>query len=296
MEKDFDSSLSADRAPDIEVVPGCSFLKQQRGLSLPTPAEVRALNLLTGDIRADDWNRPPPVVVESLGLIVKYGGDVTLIEVQTQMMAREQLKDKVPIPEVFGWTQEDDQTFIYMELIKGDPLCERWPDMIEDERLAVCDELRLMVKSWSTLKQDGHDQLIGSLGKKPLNEVLIRDRPNLTGPYMGANALQQFQDRCRIEISVETLIKFTHADLVPLNILLSRGQNPKVAAVIDWGQAGWYPAYWEYCKAYRITVGEKHFDKASQEEWHEKYLPHILAPVEKETIYYPWLRFILANI
>ncbi|KAI0136921.1 phosphotransferase family protein [Xylariales sp. AK1849] len=116
-------------APHIEVVPDSSFFKEQRGLSLPAPAEVRALNLFTGDIRADDWNRPPPVVVQSLGLIVKYGGDVILVEVQTQMMI-----------------------FIYMELIEGDPLCERWPDMIGDERLAVCDELRFMVKSWSTLK------------------------------------------------------------------------------------------------------------------------------------------------
>lgn len=46
-------------------------------------------------------------------------------------------------------------------------------------------------------------------------------------------------------------IKFTHGDLHPSNILVSpEGTGPaRIVAIIDWHQSGWFPAYWEYCKA-----------------------------------------------
>ncbi|KAH9971223.1 kinase-like domain-containing protein [Lactifluus volemus] len=37
--------------------------------------------------------------------------------------------------------------------------------------------------------------------------------------------------------------KFTHSDIAPRNILVNNG---KIAAIIDWETAGWYPEYWEY--------------------------------------------------
>lgn len=44
-------------------------------------------------------------------------------------------------------------------------------------------------------------------------------------------------------------IMFTHGGLHPRNIIVSAGPNPRVVAIIGWEQAGWYPAYWELCKA-----------------------------------------------
>lgn len=44
---------------------------------------------------------------------------------------------------------------------------------------------------------------------------------------------------------------FTHGDLALGNIILSTtipGSSTKIAGIIDWEQAGWYPEYWEYCK------------------------------------------------
>ncbi|KAJ5535535.1 hypothetical protein N7527_001789 [Penicillium freii] len=71
--------------------------------------------------------------------------------------------------------------------------------------------------------------------------------------------------------------------------------SPEVKAIIDWGQAGWYPAYWEYCKARRVRVDPEYFDDAVQEEWYTKYLPVILDPEDDETYYYPWLWFALSK-
>ena len=44
-------------------------------------------------------------------------------------------------------------------------------------------------------------------------------------------------------------IRFTHGDLTLRNIMISGAPGAqKIAGIIDWEQAGWYPEYWEYCK------------------------------------------------
>ncbi|PNH40487.1 hypothetical protein VD0004_g6525 [Verticillium dahliae] len=127
--------------------------------------------------------------------------------------------------------------------------------------------------------------LTGSIGTRPLRDIFLVYRPELVGPFQGGNAAQQFQDVCGIDISCEIPVVFSHSDLIPPNALLSRGPSPKVAAVIDWAQSGWYPSYWEYCKARQVGLDPEWFSKALQEESREKYLPFFIDPVDDETYY-----------
>ena len=139
---------------------------------------------------------------------------------------------------------------------------------------------------------------LGSLGKQPLNDVFILHESELRGPFQGANAVQQFQDACGIEIDTEHQqipIVFTHDDLVAPNILLSAGPSPSVVGIIDWAQSGWYPAYWEYCKARRVNLNPKLLSFETQEEWRMKYLPTILEPVEDEKHYHAFVYFSLTR-
>lgn len=46
-------------------------------------------------------------------------------EMETQMMVYERLRGRVPMPEVSGWEEDENQGFIYMELT----LMERWGSM-----------------------------------------------------------------------------------------------------------------------------------------------------------------------
>ncbi|KAK2005649.1 kinase-like protein [Colletotrichum eremochloae] len=285
--------MSFDGVPvsgQMKIVPESSFFEQRRAPTLPAPAEVRARN---EELGVASFDRPPPVIFSSLGLLVKYGGKVKLLEAQTQMMIHKQLQGKVPVPEIFGWVEDSGQGFIYMALIEGATLQEKWCDMNEDERRVICEELKEMLKALRALEQDSQDRYVGSLGKQPLNDIFVARRPEVRGPFVGPNAVQQFQDACEIGINGEARIVFTHNDLVAPNIILSLGQNPKVAAIIDWGQSGWLPAYWEYCKARRVNLNPEVFSNATQEEWRTKYLPTILDPVEEESCYHPWLYFVL---
>lgn len=93
-----------------------------------------------------------------MGLVVKYGAGVRVTEAQTQIMIWKHLKDQVPVPEVFGRTEDGGRFFIYVSLIEGVILHNRWVSMREDERWVVCEELRGMVRF---LEQDGHEPYVG---------------------------------------------------------------------------------------------------------------------------------------
>jgi hypothetical protein len=69
----------------------------------------------------------------------------------------------------------------------------------------------------------------------------------------------------------EVPIVFTHGGLHPRNIIVSAGPYPRVVSILGWEQAGWYPAYWELCKA-RWEFSSR----GKLGDWEAEYLPRIL--------------------
>ncbi|RGP73709.1 phosphotransferase family [Fusarium longipes] len=135
----------------------------------------------------------------------------------------------------------------------------------------------------------------GGEGKTPLTDYFVAQKRERCGPYLGINAVRDFHTACRINIEEDVPIRFTHSDLSPPNILISPGPNPKVVGIIDFGQAGWLPSYWEYAKATRSGIVEANFDFGLQEEWTEVYLPKI-HDIPKEEWFDQWILFYLRNI
>ena len=132
----------------ITIIPGSSFSSPHQNRVLPTPDEVRAVNANEHDAFSD---RPPIVCYDHLGLVVKYGRDVSVAEARTQMMVRSELGHQVPAPEVFAWGSSNGEMFIYIALVEGDNAEDRRPDMEEGERQAVCAELRFVARLWRLL-------------------------------------------------------------------------------------------------------------------------------------------------
>lgn len=66
-------------------------------------------------------------------------------------------------------------------------------------------------------------------------------------------------------------VVFTHGSLHPRNIIISAGPKPRVVSILGWEQAGWYPAYWELCKA-RAECSRR----GRLGGWESKYLSWIL--------------------
>ncbi|KAM6516451.1 hypothetical protein FALCPG4_014634 [Fusarium falciforme] len=207
-------SLCSAPTPIAKVFPQSSFFQERRAPALPSPTKIRALNEASCHYRAASLNHPPPVLISSLGLAVKYGADVTIAEVETQVSMREKLKGRVPIPEVFGWAEDGGQRFIYMSLVEGETLQARFGTMNESERQVFCKELRSMVNAWRALTQE-QDRYVGSIGKRPLNDIFVTGKPERVGPFLGAHAVQKFHDTCGIDIGDDIPIVLTHNDLCP---------------------------------------------------------------------------------
>jgi hypothetical protein len=91
-------------------------------------------------------------------------------------------------------------------------------------------------------------------------------------------------------------IVFTHADLVACNILVTPGKNPRVATVVDWAQAGWYPSYWKWSKGEWVGWASQEMDHAAQELWRQQYLPRIIDALPDDTVHHPFMKFGFASL
>ena len=90
--------------------------------SFPTPSQVRAQCSVSG--------------LSNFRLVAKF----------------EELQ--VPVPEVYGWIVDCQQVFLYMQLIRGPTLLERWGTMSYYDKRMVCSHLQFIIHSLRQTKQD----------------------------------------------------------------------------------------------------------------------------------------------
>lgn len=69
-------------------------------------------------------------------------------------MVKKALPNKVPVPEVYGWKVEGNIVLIYMELIRGESLHNRWDSLSNIDKVSICNDLREIVASLRQVEQD----------------------------------------------------------------------------------------------------------------------------------------------
>ncbi|PNP61593.1 hypothetical protein FNYG_13664 [Fusarium nygamai] len=271
--------LTPDRLPQGSSVTfyDSSFFKRgPEQPKLPTPSEVLARPNYVPHPRAEGMMLRQPAVFKELGLVVKHSDNANAIIREGQCLwAIHHLLPEVPVPEVYGWTQENGVTFLYMEYIDGITLRDRWGTLSAIEKDSVCEQLRSMVTKMSHLHQAPDDPFIGNINRGDVRDMVFTDT-NFppAGPFSSAADFHDYLDPTSITEPYREMlpddcdIHFTHADLNPVNIMVSKDSPCRVLAILDWEQSGWYPAYWEFCKA-ELTI-EPH------SEWQAVYLPKIL--------------------
>ncbi|CRK13894.1 hypothetical protein BN1723_010163 [Verticillium longisporum] len=193
-----------------------SFFCRHPDVLLPTLSDVKAECAKQNSPALSEAMRPPPVMYESLGLVVKFG--------------------------------RMDQVHPYLP------------------RLFLVSLIKLI----SLARIDG----------SALYDVEVngnRDKRPWTGPFdsvkalhdwfantskMGFEAiwpgrtLEEIPDGFRHLFPDDSKVVFTHGDLHPTNIMVNPVSPEQIVAIIDWEQSGWWPDYWEFCKA-ECTVGYK---------------------------------------
>ncbi|KAJ5130650.1 Aminoglycoside phosphotransferase [Penicillium bovifimosum] len=275
--------LMIPKSPDFDVKDSQIFKKLT---TLPTPEEVRSqakAQHLAG-VCPDDRKtfsitvphvRPPPVMFKDLGLFVKWGSAVSISEGQCLYALGQLLKNHVPVPEIYEWREDGDQTFIYMEYLHAQTLEQVWDKLEPDDRVSIFCELRTISGNLRHLEQKPEESFIEHSTSSPLPEA---------GPF---NTVQEFHgwftflyrkpmpdpysvpiEPFRQDLPDDSEIKSTHGDLHRSNVLITRSEPYHVLAIVDWEQSGWLPVYWEARKA--------QYTADRNDEWSTKYLPMIL--------------------
>ncbi|KAL4801842.1 phosphotransferase enzyme family protein [Aspergillus unguis] len=246
-----------------------SFFTRCSELPSPTAVQAQAESQRLAGFSPDprelhspqNFVRPPPVLFKNLGLLVKWGSDVSTVEGQVLYAIGKLLKGKVPVPEVYGWRTDGDVQYIYMEHIEGQTLQQTWNTLEADDRTSVCLQLRNIVDSLRELIQDPSDPFVGNISKGPLHDRSL-GMPCLPdeGPFPSVKEFHDWfafiprrrmadpysipMEPFRDDLPDDCAIKFTHSDLHRTNIMISPQRPYRVMALIDWEQSGWFPEYW----------------------------------------------------
>ncbi|QPH09314.1 hypothetical protein C2857_000026 [Epichloe festucae Fl1] len=270
-----------------------SFFSRNNGHPLPTLSEVLATSAVQNSSEDREKANPPPVFFESLGLAVKFGRDETVSVSEGQCLwALGRLLPEVPVPEIYGWSTEDGYVLLYMEMVKGVTAEKRWPSMTEVEKMGFWDTLKSVVSNLRTLSQDPDDRFLGRINRSPYYDISITNsnRPP-AGPFASVKGFhdwlsimirqgieehwpgmrpEEIPDPYRQMLPDDAQVVFTHADLHPSNVIVNPDCPSTIVALIDWEQSGWYPDYWEFCKAeYTAEIGS---------EWHGYMLRFLEEP------------------
>jgi hypothetical protein len=152
------TGLPSGTGPEMDFLESSFFKNNRLRQCLPTLAEVRALSG-TGQ----SMSQPPPMKFEHLNLIVKFGPHVSIGEALCLWAIESVLSDEVPVPEVYGWRVDGRDTFIYMQLVQGETLMDRWHSLNAADKTAICDHLRQIMMSLRQVEQNPHDSFIGML-------------------------------------------------------------------------------------------------------------------------------------
>lgn len=206
----------------------------------------------------------------SPSMLVKYGSHASLIEAKTMLFIAE--RTSIPIPRlyasyVYGPLDRDVDdfgsvydTYIFMEFIEGEDLEKSWEryNTIEKQQLSV--DLK---KYMTELRSIPPANYIGSVHGGPVTDVILEWSTTSKGPFnseedFNTTIADTFVAKSKGHVgpyirsmlnSHKHSIVFTHGDLRPANIIVRDG---RVAAIIDWEMAGWYPDYWEFVKAFYL--------------------------------------------
>lgn len=251
--------ISTAMLPDEETVffQDSSFFKHHMLSDLPTTDQIYAA-ALPGYARFVS-------IFPSLSLAVKRVRATSRHRASAAggqtLWALRQFLPEVLVPEVYGWRRDGDELFLFMELIMGECLHDRWKDLTEQEKTQICAELGTMVRALRRLKRPPEEEFIGAIGGQPSMETLcfgVR-----SDPYPNSEAFYEFFMRIPSseremaheeglpQLPYDSPIVFTHCDLNFSNIMItprSADQCPRVLAIIDWEQSGWMPSFWEYSK------------------------------------------------
>lgn len=142
-----------------------------------------------------------------------------------------------------------------MDYVEGTILEETWNELSDGDRAAISDQLRDYIGQLRRIK----GTYIGGFQRGPAIDG--RRFTHEGGPFateaewndfLLSNLMTQcpdaLQSMARSQMRTDHDVVLTHGDLVGVNIIVRDG---RIASVVDWERAGFYPEYYELVKLLR---------------------------------------------
>ncbi|KAK3350221.1 kinase-like domain-containing protein [Lasiosphaeria hispida] len=236
--------------------------------SLPAPLP-RIASILASTRFFPSYQVGSKVVHFNQYYVVKYGTRVRLQEGENMLFVRQATNIRVPTVYALFYDEKTSYNFIIQEYIPGRNLLPHWETLDESGKEAIVAQLRQYFDQLRSLPSPGYfggvwgqrtlDLYLGSgmdasktsdehkplpcaTEKEWVDNMIAAGKavdafnkyPNLVG-FFGHAFHTIFQGHRPV---------FSHTDLHPTNVLIC---DDGTVALIDWGRAGWYPSFWEYC-------------------------------------------------
>lgn len=214
------------------------------------------------------WRKDPGrIVFVSSKLCIKATPATRLAEAYAMQFISE--NTTIPVPKVYSAFEHGGRTFILMERIQGEPLCQGWVQRPAKSQARILNQLKAMTEQLRAIPpQDVRG--VADVTEGPIYDQRL-PKKDLWGPFPTIDTFhkelrfgQEIEDFNEHQLSnlpgLADLVafhrqpwprpSFTHGDLSSLNILV-RGDD--VVGIIDWETAGWMPPYWEYTSAWHVN-------------------------------------------
>lgn len=233
-------------------------------LLVPARARLIGYRILRRFTRRLYESETPFVQKLPFGLYLKSASILDSLRNEHSAIKCIQRYTSIPVPKpldfvtMLGKEEDTDEGYLLMSRIPGVPLYSCYEIMSDDDVAQVKAQLQDCVAQMRAIPNSINTDkpICNTLGEALRDHhigVAGADQP--VGPFVDEAAFNQVlrfpDDPGRKGHS----IYFTHGDLNPRNIIVQQEvqQNGKyawrVAGIVDWETAGYYPEYWEYTKA-----------------------------------------------
>lgn len=163
----------------------------------------------------------------------------------------------IPVPRIQDVFIIGRRTYIVMDYIDGSELTYAAKALSQEQYQGICSQLKGYIAQMRALKAPKSGRLEAADGSGLFDIRLSSDSfPPFTSVEefhvrLGHEFVLKSSNHSHMWSHFELISQrkyktiFTHSDIAPRNILIKDG---KIAAIIDWETAGWYPEYWEYTR------------------------------------------------
>jgi hypothetical protein len=246
------------------------YLKTPDLLPAPVPSESSFFESTTVFRNDTSYHR---VVAVEPHFIVKYGRGVEEIEGQVLLFLEHHLEAHHSLPKLYAMYRipSTGHVCLIMQRMPGVPLDQLWPTLEDSEKSVICAKLNGIITSIRSIpappfygsidhgqfrhylfySPDVDKEICGPFDSEDhFNAALVKRLRSDWAQMEKHSYKADFYERNLGKVLIGHKPIFSHSDLQRKNVLVHWDPlQGSMVSLIDWEEAGWFPAYWEYFTA-----------------------------------------------